>query len=205
MAHGLQFDSREGRSSLSITCQTISPLDKVFGGAHAAFHPVSSVWAARDERTAFQIACRTSGSEACQVTLEALPSRIADALRIRTVGYTPCINPGHREDLFLITSEPGLFPDPLLPEHVMTLEPSVWRAFWVDVQPGRDAPDGSFVLGFKLHFTSSHGRRGCQTVNITVHIPDFRLPPQKLVNVMWLHADCIMQRYGVSAWSERHW
>lgn len=190
------------------TC-VISSLEKVLPRDDLDAAPVDVTKAARSETAAFQIAaCSVTDANGEQgfvhTRLELEPSPLAKYVTIRTVGNVGCIRPTNNLDPFVISSKPGLYPDPLLPKNEIWLQPDVWSAFWIDFRPEADAPAGRQTLTFRLVCRDGSA---AETLRVTaeVEVLDFELPPQKLKCIMWFYADCLMKYYGVEAWSERHW
>lgn len=195
---------------MTIEFRVVGSLEKVFcrPGFHAA--PLERLTLFQGEAAAFQIAVKGPSEPvdiACRVE-----SPLEAFVTIREVGLVPCLLPAVAEDPFILTAEPGLFPDPLIPhEGAMRAVPHCWRAFWITVQVPEGRIAGPFALAFELSWTPSFTPSNRQAaisrrrVEIMLDVLPLPLAPPELQVAMWFHADCLMARYGVEAWSQRHW
>ena len=186
----------------------LSSLDKVFYSQRLETPPFRRVAAARGETAAFQIAVRVApgpgAPEFAHVRLEAPPAPEGCEVTMRAVGHVACTRPANDGDPFILTAEPGLFPDPLLPRAEVWMRPGYWQSFWIGFRPGESAPAGVYTLAFRL-VCKNEGTVTEQTVEAEAEVLGYALPPQRLKCIMWFYADCLQRLYGVEAWSERHW
>ena len=185
----------------------VSSLDKVFYSRELEAPPFRRVSAARGETAAFQIAVRVvsrpDAPEFAHVRLEAPVPEGCD-VAVRAVGHVACTRPANSDDPFVLTAEPGLFPDPLLPRAEVWMRLGYWQSFWIDFRPGEGAAAGIRTLAFRL-VCSDGGRVTEQTAEVEAEVLGYALPPQRLKCILWFYADCLQRHYGVEAWSERHW
>ena len=193
----------------------VSSLDKVFFSRQLEAPPFEGVAAARGETAAFQIAVwikpvkDLTWEGPCDRILELEPISVPRGCEVgvRAVGHVACTRPAYDDDPFILTAEPGVFPDPLLPRHELWMRRGYWMTFWIDFRPGPDADAGRHELAFRL--VSRPGARldviGEKTVTVAAEVRDFTLPPQRLRCTLWFYPECIMWHYRVEAWGERHW
>ena len=186
----------------------VSSLDKVFYAQQLDAPPSRRIAAARGETAAFQIAVRVvprpDAPPFAHVRLEPLPSPLSRFVSVRAVGHVACTRPANEADPFILTAEPGLFPAPLLPQGEIWLRPGYWQSFWIDFRPDETAAAGLHRLAFRLVYACGEAEV-VKEIAVEAEVRDFALPPQRLKCIMWFYADCLQRRYGVEAWSERHW
>lgn len=186
----------------------VSSLDKVFYSRQLDAHKFRRVAAARGETAAFQIAVRVEprpgAPEFAHIKLETGSAPEGCEVTVRAVGHVACTRPANTDDPFILTAEPGLFPDPLLPRAEVWMRLGYWQSFWIDFRPGEGAAAGVRTLTFRL-VRSNGGNVTEQTVEVEAEVLGYALPPQRLKCILWFYADCLQRRYGVEAWSERHW
>lgn len=108
-----------------------------------------------------------------------------------------------RNDDNYITTDSGLFPDPLIPlENPLSVPSDKWRAIWISVSLPVGLPAGNYPI--RVTFTDQEGAIAgeiCYTVAAEAAI----LPRQKLLFTEWFHCDCIAEAHGVPVFSEEHW
>ena len=192
-----------------IKIRIVNSLEKVLPRDVFDAVPSGVTKAARGETAAFQVAvCSVTGKDGDQdfihATLELEPTPLAKYVAIRAVGNVGCIRPTNNQDPFVISSKPGLYPDPLLPKNEIWLQSDVWSAYWIDFSPDDSAPAGRFTLGFKL-VCREGAHEEVLRVEAEVEVLDFTLPTQTLKCIMWFYPDCLQKYYGVEPWCERHW
>lgn len=162
------------------------------------------------ERISFQLAytCENddlghSGTKFC-IQLE---SPLKPHLHLRKVGLVPCAYPCHGSvDSDYLTTEPGLYPDVLLPaseKEEFKAIPKQWRAIWIDVDGDIvDIEAGTYPVSLQIYDLS--GER-IQEKQLTVNILPEKLPKQELIHTEWFHGDCLADYYQVPVFSEEHW
>jgi len=123
----------------------------------------------------------------------------------------PCTFPAVNEDRYIITSDPGMFPDPLTPiDPTLSSVRGKWNALWVAVTPGNKCAAGCHALKLHLHWKPyvPSGRVApeyVQSMEVPLVVRDAELAPAKLICTQWFYADCLASFYHVEPWSERHW
>lgn len=153
----------------------------------------------RGETLSLQLAYTCSQDAAFSIRVV---SEIAGAVRLRRVELVPCDYPCHPvwDDNYLVT-EPGLYPDLLLPlepgEEVQSVS-GQWRSLWIDVE----AQPGAYEV--TLQAIDSQGAE-IAACSFSVQVLPVELPEQKLRHTQWFHADCLADYYGVPVFSEEHW
>ena len=132
-------------NAMQIQVKTLSPLEKVFCRPELNADEITRISGLRGETVSFQIAvCADLRAEAaCRVRSETELN-----VTVRETGLVPCTIPAMREDPFILTSLPGLFPDPLLPIESgwINLSPCNWHSFWLSVK----IPEDSTASGAEL-------------------------------------------------------
>jgi hypothetical protein len=110
----------------------------------------------------------------------------------------------------LLRTEPGLFPDPLMPmgDDRVAFYNSL-NALWVDVE-GECLPTGEYPITFR--FRKVHGATGAYAdevppveATVLLRIINACLPKQTTKVTNWFHCDCLQTYYGTGAFDERHW
>ena len=191
---------------MQIQVKTVSPLEKVFCRPDLNAKEMTRLSGLRGEIVSFQIAVQADfrADASCRVCSE----RELE-IRVRETGLVPCTIPAMREDPFVLTSLPGLFPDPLLPieNGWIYLSPYNWHSFWISVRIPEDAAPGEEILKMEVNIRDFYHpeRILSRQMSLPLEIVPERLPEQKLKNINWFYADCIMTRYKVECWSPEHW
>lgn len=183
------------------TTRVISSLEKVFCRESLDATPMKRFHGAGNETVAFQLCCKAP--LACEGTLS-IDSELAHCFRIREVGVVPCLYPAHKGDPYLLTSDAGLFPDPLLPLKVWKLTPSNWHALWIDLTIPANFPPGVYPATLRLKLIERKNSVE-KEIPVEIEVLPFALPPQTLINIIWFYADCLMAHYDLEAWEKRHW
>ncbi|MBD2869309.1 DUF4091 domain-containing protein [Paenibacillus arenilitoris] len=187
---------------LDIIC--LHALDKVFPNPNSEMKPAAEGSALLNEVYSYQVAY--SGDRLLHRVQVAVHSVLAPYIRLYSVGLVPSeypIQPDHDDDI--LSAEPGLYPDPLLPidpiEGVIAV-PGQWRSIWITVDPAGQAAAGRYPI--ELVFTSEAGERlAGQTFNL--ELINAKLPEQELIYTNWFHSDCLSTHYGTEVFSEEHW
>ncbi|MFC7622139.1 DUF4091 domain-containing protein [Microlunatus sp. GCM10028923] len=148
------------------------------------------------------------GSHALDFTLSGTAAPYASIFAVDLVPAPMPAFPDH-DDNYVIT-EPSLAPDVLRPVPDGRVEPIVgsWRSVWIDVRVDpAQAPAGVAELDLELTITAR--RTGTEEAlfaeTVPVRVINQQLPPLDLVNTQWLHADCLVDYYGGTAFDEGHW
>lgn len=108
------------------------------------------------------------------------------------------------DDHYLRTA-PGLFPDLLRPVDDATIAPvpGQWRAAWVDLRIGRMTAPGTHEVGVRA--IAEHTGEEISRWELTLHVPEFELPPLDIPHTEWFHCDALADYYGYEVFGEEHW
>ncbi|WP_312875678.1 DUF4091 domain-containing protein [Paenibacillus planticolens] len=158
----------------------------------------------KGEVYSFQVAYR-SDQLVKGVRLE-IASPLSGCMAVRKVGLAPSeLTMYGDHDGYLLSDQPGLYPDPLLP-----LEgggeialPKCWGSFWVTLDLREHAePEGLYPIDVVLS-AADGAQVGSQRIHLQVL--NASLPKQKLIRTEWFHTDCLANHYQVDVFSEEHW
>ena len=165
----------------------------------------------KNERLSFQLLYSDPGREdrrefRVKHARVSVSSELSPYLRLRTVEQVQTLMPtfdGLYDEDYLRT-EPGLYPDPILPlrdhDRVILFGDRLY-SIWVDVDPRGNAAEGEYPI--RITLTDDDGNEASQT--FTVRILDAFLPEQDFYVTQWFHADCLANYYNVPVFSQRHW
>ena len=182
-------------------------LDSMTKALPVAALPVSREYrcgsALRGEVFAFQLAYR-SGSEKLDGIRIETEGELAAALRIRQVGLIPTELPATCFDENVLSTEPGLFPDPLtdVPPEGVTAYAGQCRSLHFQLAVPPEQAAGKYE--FKLRLT--HPERGilCEK-EFTLEVVGATLPPQRVERTEWFYCDCLASIYKCELWSGEFW
>lgn len=195
-----------------LECRFVSSLEKIFCKAELDAPELKGVSGLRGETISFQIAYMSDPLRIflheCEVTA---PEGVGT--EVFNVALVPCEYPAIYEDPYILTSDPGMFPDPLLKfEGPYPAVRGKWNALWISVTPGAEARPGKYELKIRIAYRPYVPSRPglvapeyekILTLPLTIHPAE--LAPQKLIFTQWFYADCLASVYHVETWSERHW
>lgn len=186
----------------------VSSLEKVFCTPDLPGERLDRISGAQGETVAFQLACKAEGNLVLEFECS---SPFGEALSLREVGLVPCTLPAMPEDPFVLTSRPGLFPDPLLPMEKgrMRVSRGNWHAIWCSVRIPADMEPGEYEIAFRITTPQDlliwkEPEMEHRTA-IRLRVLPFRLPPQRLLSINWFYADCVSIRHRVPCWSGEFW
>ncbi len=185
----------------------VSSLEKVFPGITPKIKIAPMVSGLAGETVSFQLAYKLDEEphESSRYKMDiCLDPKLKDQLQIRSVALVPSELPAYkRKDDNYITTEPGLFPDLLLPKQDMLLKafPGQWRAVWFDITITKDMGTAAYPIVIKIE----KDQNIIWEDSFTLQTIDTLLPPQELIHTQWFHADCLAQYYKVPVFSEEHW
>ena len=130
-------------------------------------------------------------------------SELKDFIKVYKVGFVPsivnCITSNCDENY--ITTEPGIFPDPLyeLEGDKVELFSNQARTLWFTV----DAPGKSGVFPINIKLRDDEDNVICDVTH-TLTVIDANLPKQTLYNTGWFHGDCIAVLHNVEILSDEY-
>ena len=133
---------------------------------------------------------------------------MADWVQLSNVCHVPSLLPLYRDrcDQHYLRTEPGLFPDLLIP---LAHNPNIYamprqlHSLWVDIRVPEKAAPGVYPISVTLQNADTGAEVGRSDFTLTVY--DAVLPPQKLLYTQWFHCDCLANYYGVETFSPQHW
>lgn len=165
----------------------------------------------RGERFSFQLAYRADRPTRLMLEVKS-SSSFGERLLIRKVGLVPVEFTGTEWDDDVISKEPGMYPDLLMPlrpeENWAPLIPS-WRSLWFTVDVPQDFVPGRYKITVVLRgfwpFEENRKYFDFGTRTFYLQVLDAVIPPQTLINSHWFYADCLATYYKVSVFSEVHW
>lgn len=185
----------------------VSSLEKIFPKITPKNKINSVVSGLIGEKISFQLAYKleTEANELSNHEIDVyLDTKIKDQIRIRSVELIPSELPayGSKDDNY-ITTDPGLFPDLLLPKTNLTLKPypGQWRAIWFDFDITKNMGIETYPVVIKI----KKDQKIIWEDGFTIQTINMELPPQELIHTQWFHADCLAQYYKVPVFSEQHW
>ncbi|MCY9692837.1 DUF4091 domain-containing protein [Paenibacillus alginolyticus] len=156
-----------------------------------------------NEIFSFQVAYRSEQLvKGIRVTIESL---LSDSITVRKVGLVPselaCYG-DHDDDV--ISDQPGLYPDPLMPldVHGEVALPGSWSSLWITVELKNQHLEGVYPIDVIL-LSADGNRMGSERIDLQVLSGS--LPKQKLIRTEWFHTDCLANHYHVNVFSEEHW
>ncbi len=134
------------------------------------------------------------GAEVTLRTVEGIPNYVP----------TPATPDFAREtDPGLLRTEPGLYPDLLLPlQHHGTLVVVNQQLRTARIDIAGDLPAGEHTVTVKL---VTRGGEVAAENTLTLQVIDTCLPEQDTIVTMWFYTDCLADYYDVDVWSEKHW
>lgn len=136
-----------------------------------------------------------------------LEGELADDISVRHVQSVPSHFPCYAEaDENYLTTEPGLFPDPLMPIQdrrffaACRYYASLWLTF---TPPAQGIAGGDYPLTLRL-FDQETGEE-LAAASMTLHVVPAALPKQRLLHTEWLHTDCLADYYQIAVFSPQYW
>ena len=189
-----------------ITLKLCSPLAKIFPEQSLPEDEVRTWQGLQGEKVSFQLAYRMDPPSGWRNCLNMqVKSPLQEYIRIRKVETVPLRFFASNPDEDVISSSPGLYPDPLVdvtPQ--FRSAPNQWNSLWIDISVPSDFPAGKYPVTIILNDVDHEpGKKYRKT--FTLEVLNCVIPPQKLIHTEWFHADCLASYYRCSMWSEEHW
>ncbi|MBR4941038.1 MAG: hypothetical protein IKZ19_03465 [Clostridia bacterium] len=186
-----------------LTCKILNSLEKVFPDCEPKGERVE-LSMLKGETASFQIAVKTQGKVRISVDAEGFTTRIRRIVEVPVNLPVWPTNP----DTDYLRRTPGLFPDVLreMPQGNIMQITGWWRSFWVDVEPLEETCGGDHKIKVKVERLDWDGEPA-ETYSsvLSLHYVAAALPPQKLIQTKWFHADCLADYYHVDVFSEDWW
>lgn len=139
------------------------------------------------------------------VTLRVV-SPLAAYVAVRKVVHVPvrmACNPGETVADDYITTEPGLYPDMLVPlaeDGQLFLQKNL-ESLFLEIDPQGAVAAGDYPLTVQL----VDGNEVVEEATCTLTVIGAALPPQTLKFTQWFYCDCLKVQYGTESFDERHW
>ncbi len=194
---------------MALQAKLISSLEKCFVDEHVSDKPtLQRASMLRNERYSFQVIFADDAdyefpNKFAKVEVR---SELAPYVTMRIVEHVPnqmpCY-PGMLDDDYLRT-EPGLYPDPLVPmrkDGLVKPMNTVLRTIWMDIDPKDQVAAGVYPVEISLAYPD--GEEVVLTLELTIMPAD--LPAQETIVTQWFHTDCLANYYNVPVFSEKHW
>ncbi|MBP3301296.1 MAG: DUF4091 domain-containing protein [Clostridia bacterium] len=170
---------------------------------------LKSISMLRNERLSFQICYemeeKVRPSRDCKLKIESPLAQYITVYNVRQIpSYMPAF-PEQADDNYLRTA-PGLYPDLLEPFSYKTdclCPDNTLRAVWFEVDPKCNLEAG--IYPFRVRFYNRKKKKTEVDITLQVEIINAELPAPDLKYTQWFYTDCLMDRYGVRVWSEKHW
>lgn len=192
--------------NIMISLKLCSPLAKIFPEQAPPEEKFRSGMALRGEKFSFQLAYRVDSPSGWRNLLHLkIESPLQEFIRVRKVETVPVRFFASQPDDDVISSVPGLYPDPLvdIPQDFRSV-PEQWNSLWIDVAIPENCLPGKYPVTLILN-DMDHAPRKKVRKTFQLEVLDQVLPPQKLIHTEWFHADCLAAYYRCPVWSEDHW
>lgn len=188
----------------------VSCLEKCFSDTDIESLPLcNAAGALRGEVFSFQLAFCGDNPDVWtkQTTFVRVDSPLKPYISIASVENVPVRLPTYRDcdDGNYLRTQPGLFPDLLLPvgeDRQVYIVNGFTNAVWFDVAVPEDCPGGEYPITVSL--VTETGET-CLSDVFTLTVIPATLPKQKLIRTEWFHGDCLADYYQVPVFSEEHW
>ncbi|CAI0831931.1 Uncharacterised protein [Serratia quinivorans] len=132
---------------------------------------------------------------------------LAEYISVRQVQSVPSHFPCYAEtDDNYLRTEPGLFPDPLMPlvDRRFFAACNYYGSLWLTLTPpATPVAGGDYPLTLTLFDVASE--QVLASAALTLHIVPAALPPQTLLHTEWLHSDCLADYYQLPVFSREYW
>ena len=185
-------------------------LEKVFPAvAPTALNTEIPVVVFQGSRSGFQVAFKpprkVDRTRLEKLKFEVDTSHSLDA-SVSSVELVPVVITGPEEpDPHYLVTEPGLYPDLLIPQPDVGVQAigGQWRAVWVELTAAADAPSEDRVLTVRV--VGAKSNELLATIHAPVRIVGVELPELEIDNAQWFHCDGLADFYGLDVFSEAHW
>jgi len=180
-----------------ISLTLLSSLEKVMRNEPAENIDYNRFSMLNNEKKSFQLYIKAD-SEAVSLDIKS----DLNCIKVFTVEYMPsgfAINKKTADD-YVLRSKDGYYPDLLLPvEKSIKLENGC-RTLWFEIDSENPLAAGEHSI--ELTVSDDDTTAG---TSVMVEVIDCPLEKQSLIFTNWFHTDCLMQEYGVEAFSEKYW
>lgn len=125
-------------------------------------------------------------------------------LKVERVGYLPSLVPVREDhDGYLISDQPGLYPDSLLPTDGknVNIMPGINNCFMITVEDDGSVKEGEFPVTVTLY---DHKETICRA-ETKVQFVDAEFLPADIAYFNWIHYDSIAVCHGVKPFTKRYY
>lgn len=185
-------------------------LEKIFHQKNTPeLTPIESLSLLNNESLSFQcVYCLHKEDDEPRRQLRvSLNGELSEFISVRQVRHVPSLFPCYRTtDDDYLTTEPGLFPDPLMPlaENTFFVNGDYYGSLWLTLNPRNERlPAGEASLNLQVNDVISGEILG--RADLKISVLSQALSPQTLLHTEWLHADCLADVYGIEVFSEAWW
>lgn len=182
-------------------------LEKIRYGKNKDWDELKQISALKGERVSFQIALQAEFPVFINIT-PSDNSAFGNNIKIRQIEGVPCYHPSDEKDVWIITHEPSILPDPLFDLGPMTrISRGNWHGFWVDVTVPENAVAGRYTLKLTVETCGDDKAQNVtRLLKMPLTIVNAEMPRKSdLRFANWFYCDCIEKQHDVELWSEKCW
>lgn len=161
------------------------------------------ILAARGQQVSFQAAIRTAERPLTVTAAVSVPAGVT--ARVRRVGHVPVrylTTEVPVDDLDGVGQVPGLVPDPLFDESMLTAGPWETGTFWVTLRVAEDMPPGEYRV--RVSLGTSEEPLPDLSVRLLVS-PAAQAARTDFPVTHWLHVDALCDWYGHASFDDAFW
>lgn len=185
-------------------------LEKIFHAKSLpVFAPINRLSLLKNESISFQcVYCLHKEDDEPRRKLRyELQGSLSRYLSVRQVRHVPSLFPCYNTtDNDYLTTEPGLFPDPLMPlsENSFFVNGNYYGSLWLTLAAEKESlPAGNSAITLRIIDVESNSTLG--EVSIDISVLPLALPAQRLLHTEWLHGDCLANVYHIEVFSDQWW
>lgn len=185
-------------------CWLANSFTRYYPASPAEERPTLTLEAARGERVAFQVLCRTEERRETPCLTATVSADDALDVTIRRIGYVPMPRFNTQvplEELDGVGFLPGFVPDPLFPNEPFQMGSYETRGYWVTIRIPAEAQPGTYPIAVTL---DPGGASVTLTAMLEVH-PAVVPMRQGLPVTHWFYADALLDWYRLRPFEERFW
>lgn len=195
--------------------KSLSSLEKVFFDDDlSAKREVQSFIMYKNQKLTYQVAFVSNMSYSEIKTYSyprveiSLSGSLAKYATVRQVQEVASLYPANkvRMDSDYLRSEPGLYPDVILPLHYsnkVVVMPHHAKSLWINVALPKNFKAGEYDLTLNLDIPSSTAPEHAEKT-VKIKVLPCELPKQKTVHTEWFYTDCIAEYHNVKVFSKEH-
>lgn len=187
-------------SELKIKC--LSSLSKVMSDSEPFTKEYTEHSILVNEKSSFQIAYCANEDLELNVTFNSTLGNVVKAFTVREL--SSCSPACKGQDDYVIRRETSNYPEVLYPydkNDIIIAKANKWSSIWFDIDSDNDLPTGKHPI--TINFVAQGNVIAVATY--TVEVINATLPKQNLIYTNWFHSDCLMNHYGIEAFSDEYW